>query len=660
MPTFIWKVPFPHVTQLGFGIYKYVKIGSLTVQTNSDADDTWDMIKLHDISYSVGGRPLLENASATIPAGHKVGLVGRNGTGKTTLFRLIRGELSLETGSIELPRQARIGGVAQEVPGNDISLLDTVLAADTERAELLAEAERADDPNRIAEIQTRLADIDAWSAEGRASSILKGLGFSPEKQQMPCSAFSGGWRMRVALAAVLFAQPDLLLLDEPTNYLDLEGAIWLESYLVKYPHTVIVVSHDRGLLNRAVGSILHLEDRKLTFYQGAYDTFAKTRAARLASAEAEAKRQDARRAHLQSYVDRFRYKADKAKQAQSRLKMIAKLEPITRPQEAALRRFSFPEPEELSPPIVRVENGTVGYEDTAILSRLDLRIDQDDRIALLGQNGEGKSTLSKLISGRLDPMAGRVVTSNKLRIGYFAQHQVDELFVDETPLDHIRRLRPEKAPAQLRAILGGFGIGTEQADTEVGRLSGGQKARLSLLLATLDAPHLLILDEPTNHLDIESREALVEALTAYSGAVVLVSHDMHLLSLVADRLWLVKGGRVTPYDDDLDTYRSQLLSGDKPTTQAPSDKPKVKKASRDEILALRAEVRKCEDRLEKLMEMHEKLSAKLADPELYSDKNIADLEVWNKKFAEVEEAMSRAETLWVTAQDKLDTAENKG
>ena len=660
MPTFIWKVPFPHVTQLGFGIYKYVKIGSLTVRTNPDADDTSDMIKLHDISYSVEGRPLLENASATIPAGHKVGLVGRNGTGKTTLFRLIRGELSLETGSIELPRQARIGGVAQEVPGNDISLLDTVLAADAERADLLAEAERADDPNRIAEIQTRLADIDAWSAEGRASSILKGLGFSPEKQQMPCSAFSGGWRMRVALAAVLFAQPDLLLLDEPTNSLDLEGAIWLESYLAKYPHTVIIVSHDRGLLNRAVGSILHLEDRKLTFYQGAYDTFAKTRAARLASAEAEAKRQDARRAHLQSYVDRFRYKADKAKQAQSRLKMIAKLEPITRPQEAALRRFSFPEPEELSPPIVRVENGTVGYEDTAILSRLDLRIDQDDRIALLGQNGEGKSTLSKLISGRLNPMAGRVLASNKLRIGYFAQHQVDELFVDETPLDHIRRLRPEKTHAQLRAILGGFGIGAEQADTEVGRLSGGQKARLSLLLATIDAPHLLILDEPTNHLDIESREALVEALTAYSGAVVLVSHDMHLLSLVADRLWLVKGGRVTPYDDDLDTYRSQLLSGDKPTTKATGDKPKVKKASRDEILALRAEVRKCEGRLEKLMEMHEKLSAKLADPELYSDKNIADLEVWNKKFAEVEEAMSRAETLWVTAQEKLDTAENKG
>ena len=347
-----------------------------------------------------------------------MGLVGRNGTGKATLFRLFRGELSLETGSIELPRQARIGGVAQEVPGNDISLLDTVLAADTERAELLAEAERADDPNRIAEIQTRLADIDAWSAEGRASSILKGLGFLKTTDAL--FGLPGGWRMRVALDAVLFAEPDLLLLDEPTSYLDLEGAIWLESYLAKYPHTVIIVSHDRGLLNRAVGSILHRGC--VDILPGAYDTFAKTRAARLASAEAEAKRQDARRASA-ILCRSFQYKADKAKQAQSRLKMIAKLEPITRPQEAALRRFSFPEPEELSPPIVRVENGTVGYEDTAILSRLDLRIDQDDRIALLGQNGEGKSTLSKLISGRLNPMAGRVVTSNKLRIGYFAQHQ---------------------------------------------------------------------------------------------------------------------------------------------------------------------------------------------------------------------------------------------
>ncbi|MGB1154210.1 MAG: ABC-F family ATP-binding cassette domain-containing protein [Paracoccaceae bacterium] len=614
------------------------------------------MLKISNISYSVEGRPLFDGASATIPDGHKVGLVGRNGTGKTTLFRLIRAELALEGGSLSLPSQAQIGGVAQEVPSNEVSLIDTVLAAHSERASLLTEAETATDPIRIADIQTRLSDIDAWSAEARAASILKGLGFDREKQAMPCSAFSGGWRMRVALAGVLFAQPDLLLLDEPTNYLDLEGAIWLESYLAKYPHTVIIISHDRGLLNRSVGSILHLEDRKLTFYNGAYDTFAKTRAARLATAEAEAKKQAARRAHLQSYVDRFRYKADKARQAQSRLKAIARLEPITRPQEAALRRFSFPEPEELSPPILRVEDGIVGYDGTAVLSKLDLRIDQDDRIALLGQNGEGKSTLAKLISDRLTPMGGRVVRSSKLRIGYFAQHQVDELHVDETPLDHIRRLRPSKTPAQLRAILGGFGIGAEQAKTLVGRLSGGQKARLSLLLATLDAPHMLILDEPTNHLDIESREALVEALTAYSGAVILISHDMHLLSLVADRLWLVKNGKVTPYEDDLETYRKELLGSDKTAAQQAPKKPKPKRASRDEILTLRSEVRKCEARLEKLNEMRDKLAEKLADPALYDDTRIGELATWNSKYAEVMDALERAENLWMVAQDKLEKA----
>ena len=616
------------------------------------------MLKINDISYSVEGRLLLENATAIIPAGHKVGVVGRNGTGKTTLFRLIRGELGLEGGSITLPRQAKIGGVAQEVPGNEVSLIDTVLAADLERANLLKESERATDAARISDIQTRLADIDAWSAEARASSILRGLGFDSEKQQMPCSAFSGGWRMRVALAAVLFSQPDVLLLDEPTNYLDLEGALWLENYLLKYPHTVLIVSHDRGLLNRSVSTILHLEDKKLQLYGGGYDTFAKTRAARLAAAESEAKKQETRRAHLQSYVDRFRYKADKARQAQSRLKAIARLEPITRPQEAALRRFSFPTPEELSPPILRIENGIAGYGETTVLSRLDLRIDQDDRIALLGQNGQGKSTLAKLISGRLKPLAGQLVQSSKLRIGYFAQHQVDELYVDETPIDHVRRLRPSKTPAQLRAILGGFGIGAEQAETLVGRLSGGQKARLSLLLATIDAPHLLILDEPTNHLDIESREALVEALTAYSGAVILVSHDMHLLELVADRLWLVNNGHVTPYEEDLESYRKQLLSADKPSKKTPSKAERPKPASREKILSLRSDVRNSEVRLEKLNEMRDKLAIKLADSALYDDTRIGELATWNKKYAEVMEALERAEALWLAAQEKLESAEN--
>ncbi len=611
------------------------------------------MLRIDKIDFAIEGRPLFEAASATIPDGHKVGLVGRNGTGKTTLFRLIRGELALEGGSISVPRQARIGGVAQEAPASDVSLLDTVLAADTERAALLAEV--SDDAHRIAEIQTRLADIDAWSAEARAAAILKGLGFDDDEQAMPCSAFSGGWRMRVALAAVLFAQPDLLLLDEPTNYLDLEGALWLESYLGKYPHTVIIVSHDRGLLNRAVGSILHLEDRRLTFYQGPYDQFARQRAEKLALAAAMSKKQEARRAHLQSYVDRFRYKADKAKQAQSRLKALSRMQPITTPQEAALRAFTFPEPEEMSPPIVMIEGGETGYGGPPVLKRLNLRIDQDDRIALLGKNGQGKSTLSKLLSGRLPLTGGRVVQSGKLRIGYFAQHQVDELYVDETPLEHLRRLRPDEAPARHRARLAGFGLGPAQAETVVGRLSGGQKARLSLLIATIDAPHMLILDEPTNHLDIESREALVEALTQYSGAVILVSHDMHLLSLVADRLWLVSDATVRPFDGDLEAYRALLLGREPAPARA--EKPKPKRPSRDALTALRAEVRKGEGRIEKLTEMHRKLSEKLADPTLYDTARAGDLDLWQRKFAEVEEGLARAEALWMAAVEDLEAAE---
>jgi ATP-binding cassette subfamily F protein 3 len=618
------------------------------------------MLRIQDITYSVEGRPLFEEASATIPTGHKVGLVGRNGTGKTTLFRLIRGELVLETGSITLPSKTRIGGIAQEAPASDVSLLNTVLAADTERAALMAEAETTTDPARIAEVQTRLADIDAWSAEARAASILKGLGFDEEAQARPCADFSGGWRMRVALAAVLFSEPDLLLLDEPTNYLDLEGALWLEAYLVKYPHTVIIISHDRELLNRSVGGILHLEDRKVTYYGGNYDQFARQRAANRANQAAQAKKQDARRAHLQSFVDRFKAKASKAKQAQSRVKMLEKMETIRAPEDAARTVFTFPTPEELSPPIIATEGVKVGYGDKVILSHLDLRIDQDDRIALLGKNGEGKSTLSKMLSARLAPMAGKMSQSSKLRIGFFAQHQVDELYIDETPLQHLMRERPEEGQARLRARLAGFGLGADQADTEVARLSGGQKARLSLLLATLEAPHLLILDEPTNHLDIESREALVEALTAYTGAVVLVSHDMHLLSLVADRLWLVSKGTVKPYDGDLASYRDFLLEKDKPAPkakQAKAEKPKAARPSRDVILALRKEARKSEDRVNKLSEMKDKLDAKLGDPALYEPEKKDEARVWQSKHAEVIEALDRAEMLWMRALEKLEKAE---
>ncbi len=616
------------------------------------------MLKISDITYSVAGRTLVENASVTIPTGHKVGLVGRNGSGKTTLFKIIRGEMVLDTGVVNMPKGWKIGGVSQEVPGNEVSLINTVLRADVEREALLAEAETATDPSRIAEVQTRLVDIDAWSAEARAASILRGLGFTHSEQLQPCSAFSGGWRMRVALAAVLFSEPDLLLLDEPTNYLDLEGALWLEAYLTKYPHTVLIVSHDRELLNRSVGGILHLEDKGLIYYTGTYDMFAKQRAQKRALMASVAKKQDAKREHLQAFVDRFKAKASKAKQAQSRVKALEKMETIRAPEDVARTVFTFPKPEELSPPIIATENASVGYGETIILRDLNLRIDQDDRIALLGRNGEGKSTLSKMLSDRLQIASGNMVTSNKLRIGFFAQHQVDELYIDETPLEHLMRERASEGQARLRARLAGFGLGADQADTEVGRLSGGQKARLSLLLATLPAPHLLILDEPTNHLDIESREALVDALTAYTGAVILVSHDMHLLSMVADRLWLVKDGHVTSYDDDLQAYRKMLLTPEKPKGKdKPKPAEKKKTASKEQLQAMRSDTKKGEERVKKINEMRDKLAKKLADPALYEDGKAGELATWNAKYAEIMNALERAEAIWMQSLERLERAQ---
>ncbi|MDB4558818.1 ATP-binding cassette domain-containing protein, partial [Amylibacter sp.] len=473
----------------------------------------------------------------------------------------------------------------------------------------------------------------------------------------------GGWRMRVALAAVLFSEPDVLLLDEPTNYLDLEGTLWLEGYLAKYPHTVLVISHDRQLLNRSVNAILHLQDKKLTLYTGNYDTFDAVRRAKLAEQAAAAKKQTAERAHMQAFVDRFRAKASKAKQAQSRLKMLERMEPIAAATENNVANFNFPNPEQLSPPIVKLDGVDVGYDDTTILRNLNLRIDQDDRIALLGANGQGKSTLSKLFASRLKPQAGEVVASSKLRIGYFAQHQVDELHLDETPLQHLARERPKLAPSQLRSRLAQGGVGPEQADTLVGSLSGGQKARLSMLLATLEAPHLVILDEPTNHLDIESREALVRALMAYDGAVILVSHDPHLVGMVADRLWLVKDGGVKPYNDDLDAYQKLLLSergGGGLAASEGKKKPKEKRkpaaVQRKAVAPLQAEVVKCEARVGKLEELKDKIEKRLIDPDLYEPVNRDKLRVLQGKAREINDGLKRAEEMWVTAAEELEVA----
>ena len=619
------------------------------------------MLKINDISYSIAGRQLLANASATIPSGHKVGIVGRNGTGKTTLFKLITNELGLDDGNIEIPKKMRIGGIAQEAPASNDSLLETVLSADTERTALLEEAEVATDPNRIADIHGRLADIDAYSAEARAASILSGLGFSSIAQNRPCHEFSGGWRMRVALAGVLFAQPDILMLDEPTNYLDLEGTIWLETYLKKYPHSVLIISHDRQLLNTSVNAILHLTDKQLTLYQGNYDTFDSVRRAKLAEQEAMARKQQATREHLQSFVDRFRAKASKAKQAQSRIKMLEKMEPIAAGVENSVAAFDFPTPEELSPPILRLEDTSVGYDGLPILRDLNLRIDQSDRIALLGANGQGKSTLSKLLADRLIPLDGNLVRSSKLKIGYFAQHQVDELYLDETPLQHITREFPGETPSKLRSRLARGGIGPEQALTEVGRLSGGQKARLSLLLATIEAPHLLILDEPTNHLDIESRESLVFALAAYEGAVILVSHDPHLVNAVADTLWLVKDGQVNVFYEDLNEYKKLLLSerglADKSEKPKKIKKKRISHGERRKILSpYQLEVTKCEERLNKILTIKEKIDEALANPDIYTNSDPEKFESLSKKRAEVDDAIVKAEALWLTAEENLDKA----
>ncbi|MEO0343687.1 MAG: ABC-F family ATP-binding cassette domain-containing protein [Pseudomonadota bacterium] len=609
------------------------------------------MLVIDDLSFAIEGKPLFEGASARIPAGYKIGLVGRNGTGKTTLFKLIEGQYTSSGGRISVPLKARIGGVSQEVPSSDISLLDTVLAADVERTALMAELEVADD-TRIADIHIRLSDIDAYSAEARAARILSGLGFDRDAQMRSCSEFSGGWRMRVALAAVLFSAPDLLLLDEPTNYLDFEGTVWLESYLANYPHTVIVISHDRELLNRSVKHILHLNDRKLHLYTGNYDKFAATRTAHIEQAQASLAKQEARRAHMQSYVDRFRYKASKAKQAQSRLRMIEKLGPIHVDRDSAVSTFSFPEPKTLNSPLIALDGVSTGYGETQVLQNVSQRIDQDDRIALLGSNGQGKSTFAKLLVEELPTLTGTLTKARKLQIGYFAQHQLDMLEADHTPLEHLQTVYPQKPPKQLRSILATGGIGVDIAEVKTKNLSGGQKARLSFVLATLDAPQLLILDEPTNHLDIESRDALVEALVDYNGAVILVSHDPWLVNAVADTIWIVKDGSVNLFDGDVEDYRAATLNH---RNLGKNAKKSLKtKPAKQEITQLSEALLKAEDRVQKIEDMQSKIDTLLADKDLYLPGNSDRLTSLQKKRAEIIDGLVRAEELWAEAAEAME------
>ena len=584
------------------------------------------MLTINDLSLRIAGRMLLDHASLTLPAGTKAGLVGRNGTGKTTLFKAITGELSPETGSIGLPKNTRIGQVAQEAPSTEESLIDIVLKADVERTALLSEEQTAADPHRIAEIHMRLADIDAHSAESRAATILAGLGFDAEAQQRPASSFSGGWRMRVALAAVLFSDPDLLLLDEPTNYLDLEGTLWLETYVSKYPHTVLLISHDRDLLNRAVNSIVHLDQKKLTFWRGAYDQFERLRAEQAELQEKQRTKQAAERKHMEEFVERFRAKASKARQAQSRLKALERMKPISAVVNDTVRPFSFPEPvKAVASPIVALDNVNVGYQPGApILKKMTLRIDADDRIALLGANGNGKSTFAKLLSGRLKAEIGTMTIAPGLKVAIFAQHQLDDLRPEENAYEHVRRLMPEAPESKVRARVAQFGLATEKMNTAAKDLSGGEKARLLMGLSAFEGPNLFILDEPTNHLDIDSRESLIHALNDFPGAVILISHDRHLIEATADRLWLVKDGRVNPYDGDLGDYR-QLVTGVSGDRRERREAEKASKADRRREAAARRtamepiakEIRATEALMDRIRKRIDGIEDELANPAVY-------------------------------------------
>ncbi|MCW5687301.1 MAG: ABC-F family ATP-binding cassette domain-containing protein [Pseudolabrys sp.] len=622
------------------------------------------MLIIDNLTVRIAGRTLLEDASARITPGARVGLIGRNGTGKSTLFNVITGQMGAETGSIELPPRWRIGRLAQEAPNGPESLLEVVLKAPSERTDLLAEAETATDPHRIAEIQSRLADIGAHAAPARAAAILSGLGFSAADQQRPCTEFSGGWRMRVALAATLFAEPDLLLLDEPTNYLDLEGTLWLQDHLARYPHTMIVVSHDRDLLDNSVNQILALEAKKLTLYKGGYFDYEKLRSERIALDQKLIKKQEAQRAHLQAFVDRFRAKATKARQAQSRIKMLAKMQPIVSLVTDDVRPINIPAPDKLlSPPIIATDNVAVGYEPGhPVLTQVSLRIDNDDRIALLGANGNGKSTLVKLLADRLKPERGTVTRAAALKVGYFAQHQVDELDLQDSPYDHVRRLMPDQPEARIRGRVGAIGFSGDAGNTKVEKLSGGEKARLMLGLATFNAPHLIILDEPTNHLDIDSRGALIEAINDFPGAVILVSHDRYLLEATVDRLWLVSNGGVKPFDGDLDDYHRFILSEGKPSSVAkaaprvdPAEARRAAAEKRAETAPLRKKIQKAEADIEQFNKQLANLDKTLSDGELFV-KDPARAAELSKTRTQVVEAIAKAEEEWLAASSALETA----
>jgi len=621
------------------------------------------MLNLTEITVRLGGRTILDGATAALPPKSRVGLIGRNGAGKSTLVRVIAGLLDPDTGEARMPRGSRLGYIAQEAPAGAASPFETVLAADVERARLLKESECATQEDRLGEIHERLIAIDAYSAPARAAKILIGLGFDEAAQQRPLDSFSGGWRMRVALAALLFSQPDLLLLDEPSNHLDLEAVLWLEDFLKTYPATMVIVSHERDFLNNVVDHILHLDRGKLTLYPGGYDAFERQRAERQAQLASARQKQQAEREKLQDYVARNSARASTAKQAQSRAKALARMQPIAELLDDPTLHFDFPSPDALRPPLVTLDMASVGYDGDPILERLNLRLDPDDRIALLGRNGNGKTTLARLLAAQLTPCAGEITASGKMRVGYFTQYQVEELDPRDTPLEHMSRLMKGKTPSAVRAQLGRFGFQGDKATTLLGKLSGGERARLALALITREAPHMLILDEPTNHLDVDAREALIQALNQYSGAVVIVSHDRHMLEMTADRLVLVEGGTASDYDGSLDDYIASVLLNDAKAAARESNGPRLNKKearraaaeARDKAQALKKSAREAEVKLARLAEQRSAIDQAMFDPKLASAP-LAALSMGElaKRRADIQRELEAAETRWLMASEAME------
>ena len=619
------------------------------------------MLNLNGITVRLGGRTILDRATAALPSYSRIGLIGRNGAGKSTLMKVMIGSLEADDGVLEMPKGTRIGYIAQEAPAGDSTPFDTVLAADTERAALMAESEQEGlDPDRMAEVHERLIAIDAYTAPARASRILVGLGFDEEMQARPLDSFSGGWKMRVALASLLFSQPDLLLLDEPSNHLDLEATLWLENFLKGYPAMMVVISHERDLLNNVVDHILHLDNGQVTLYAGGYDAFERQRAERAAQLAAAKAAQDAQRAKLQDYVARNSARASTAKQAQSRAKALARMQPIAAMAEDPTLSFDFPSPDELKPPLVTLDLASVGYtEGNPILQRLNLRIDPDDRIALLGRNGNGKTTLARLLAAQLTPMEGQMSASGKMRVGYFTQYQVEELDGDDTPLEHMTQQMKGATPGAVRAQLGRFGFSGAKATTKVGKLSGGERARLALALITRDAPHMLILDEPTNHLDVDAREALVQALNEYDGTVVLVSHDRHMLELTADRLVLVDNGTATEFSGTIEDYTDFILGkGPAKEKVSKADRKEDKKAaaaSREALAKLKRDVNDAEADLAKLEVVLSAIDRAMFDPASaaneYKNLTMGELSQRRGKIVAAQEA---AEAKWIAASEALE------